>query len=58
MDEEIKVALGLLVRSNLAMMNALLAVGPGLPEEQGQQLVEALDTLKNTNQAVIDMLGK
>lgn len=57
MGKEVKAALGLVVLSNLAMIDAFLALQETLTEEQSSQLLAALDRVKNTNQKLMETAG-
>lgn len=48
----------MLVHSNLAMLEAFIAVGPTLPAEAQQILFQSLDKVKKSNQAVLDIVMK
>lgn len=58
MDQDITEALAMLVHSNLAMLEAFIAVGPTLPAEAQQTLFQSLDKVKKSNQAVLDIVVK
>ena len=57
MDHELKAIVGNVLQSNLAVLGAFIALSPALAEEQQQKLLEALDTMKKANQALLDMLN-
>ena len=57
MDHELKAIVGNVLQSNLAVLGAFIALSPSLAEEQQQKLLEALDTMKKANQALLDMLN-
>ena len=57
MDHELKAIVGNVLQSNLAVLGAFIALSPALGEEQQQKLLEALDTMKKANQALLDMLN-
>ena len=57
MDYELKAIVGNVLQSNLAVLGAFIALSPALAEEQQQKLLEALDTMKKANQALLDMLN-
>ena len=57
MDKEAKTAVGLLVLSNLAMLDAFVAIQPALSEAQSQQLLVALDKVKKANQKLMQVAG-
>lgn len=58
MDKDLNDALAMLVHSNLAMLEAFIAVGPTLPAEAQQTLFQSLDKVKKSNQAVLDIVVK
>lgn len=58
MDTQLKAIVGNILQSNLAVLGAFIALSPSLPEEQQQKLLEALDTMKKANQALLDMLNE
>ena len=57
MDHELKAIVGNVLQSNLAVLGAFIALSPSLAEDQQQKLLEALDTMKKANQALLDMLN-
>lgn len=57
MEHELKAIVGHVLQSNLAVLGAFIALSPALAEEQQQKLLEALDTMKKANQALLDMLN-
>lgn len=57
MDKEAKAAFGLVVLSNLAMLDAFVAIQPALSEEQSRELLAALDRIKTTNQELMKVAG-
>jgi len=57
MDSDLKAVVSSILQSNLAVLGAFIAISPALPEEQQQKLLEALDTMKTANQALLDMLS-
>ena len=57
MDHELKAIVGNVLQSNLAVLGAFIALSPTLAEDQQQKLLEALDTMKKANQALLDMLN-
>ncbi len=57
MDKQAKAAIGLLVLSNLAMVDAFVAVQPALSEDQSRDLLLALEKIKDTNQKIMQMAG-
>lgn len=56
MDSKLKAVVGLVLQSNLAVLGAFIALSPALPEDQQQKLLESLDTMKQANQALLEML--
>jgi hypothetical protein len=56
MDSDIKAVVSHVLQSNLAVLGAFIAISPGLPEEQQEKLLEALDTMKTANQALLGIL--
>ena len=56
MDPELKAIIGNVLKSNLAVLGAFIAISPSLAEEQQQKLLESLETMKQANQALLDML--
>lgn len=57
MDKDTKAAIGLIVLSNLAMLDAFVAVQPALLEEQSRDLLVALDKVKKANQDLMKLAG-
>lgn len=57
MDSDLKAVVSHVLQSNLAVLGAFIAISPGLPEEQQQTLLEALDTMKTASQALLGMLN-
>lgn len=57
-DKDLNEALAMLVHSNLAMLEAFIAVGPTLPAEAQQTLFQSLEKVKKSNQAVLDIVVK
>lgn len=57
MGKDVKAALGLVVLSNLAMIDAFLALQETISDEQSGQLLAALDRVKTTNQKLMEMAG-
>ena len=57
MDKQAKAAFGLLVLSNLAMVDAFVAVQPALSEDQSRDLLLALEKIKDANQKIMQMAG-
>ena len=57
MDSDLKAVVSNILQSNLAVLGAFIAISPSLPEEQQQKLLEALDTMKTANQALLDLLS-
>ena len=57
MDKQAKAAIGLLVLSNLAMVDAFVAVQPAFSADQSRDLLLALEKIKDTNQKIMQMAG-
>lgn len=57
MDKEAKAALGLVVLSNLAVLDAFVAIQPALSDAQSKELLAALDRVKTTNQELMKVAG-
>jgi hypothetical protein len=57
MDNELKAVVGNVLQSNLAVLSAFIALSPSLAEEQQQTLLESLDTMRQANQALLEMLN-
>jgi hypothetical protein len=57
MGKEVKAAFGLVVLSNLAMIDAFVAIQEVLSEDQSKVLLEALDRVKTTNQELMELAG-
>jgi hypothetical protein len=57
MDSDLKAAVSHILQSNLAVLGAFIALSPALPEAEQQKLLEALDTMKMANQALLEMLS-
>ena len=57
MEHELKAIVGHVLQSNLAVLGAFIALSSALADEQQQKLLEALDTMKKANQALLDMLN-
>ena len=57
MDTDLKAVVSHILQSNLAVLGAFIAISPGLPEAEQQKLLEALDTMKTANQALLEMLN-
>ncbi|HEX6004682.1 MAG TPA: hypothetical protein VFZ14_11870 [Burkholderiales bacterium] len=57
MNKESKTAIGLVVLSNLAMVDAFVAMQPALSEEQSRQLLASLDKVKALNQDLMKLAG-
>ncbi len=57
MNKESKTAIGLVVLSNLAMVDAFVAMQPALSEEQSRQLLASLDKVKALNQDLMKLSG-
>jgi Pyruvate/2-oxoacid:ferredoxin oxidoreductase gamma subunit len=58
MNKDLKAVIGNVLQSNLAVLGAFIAISSSLPEEQQQKLLESLDTMRNANQALLDMLNR
>jgi hypothetical protein len=58
MDTDTKAVVSFILQSNLAVLGAFIAISPALPEEQQAKLLEALDTMKTANQALLDLLNR
>jgi hypothetical protein len=58
MNKELKAVVGYVVQSNLAVLAAFIVLSPSLPDDQQQKLLESLGTMKQANQAMLDMLNK
>jgi len=56
MDPKLKAAVGLVLQNNLAVLGAFITLSPTLAEDQQQKLLESLDTMKQANQALLEML--
>ena len=57
MGKEVKAAFGLVVLSNLAMIDAFVAIQEVLSQDQSKVLLEALDRVKTTNQELMELAG-
>ena len=57
MDSKLKAVVGLVIQNNLAVLGAFIALSPALAEDQQQTLLKSLDTMKQANQALLDMLN-
>lgn len=57
MDKDAKAAMGLIILSNLAMLDAFVAVQPALSQEQSGDLLIALDKVKKANQDLMKLAG-
>jgi hypothetical protein len=57
MDKDTKAAIALIVLSNLAMLDAFVAVQPALLEEQSRDLLIALERVKKANQDLMKLGG-
>lgn len=57
MDSDLKAVVSHILQSNLAVLGAFIAISPGLQEGEQQKLLEALDTMKTANQALLEMLN-
>ena len=57
MDKDAKAAIGLIILSNLAMLDAFVAVQPALSEEQSRDLLAALGKVKKANQDLMKLAG-
>lgn len=57
MNKELKAIVGNVLQNNLAVLGAFIALSPALAEDQQQKLLESLDTMKQANQALLDMLN-
>lgn len=56
MEPELKAVVGNVLQSNLAVLGAFIAISPSVPEDQQQKLLESLETMKQANQALLDIL--
>jgi hypothetical protein len=56
MTKELKAIVGHVLQNNLAMLGAFIALSPAIADEQQQKLLQSLDTMKNANQALLEML--
>lgn len=57
MNKELKAVIGHVLQNNLAVLGAFIALSPVIAEEQQQKVLESLDTMKNANQALLNMLN-
>jgi hypothetical protein len=57
MTKELKAVVGHVLQNNLAVLGAFIALSPSIHDEQQQKLLESLDTMKNANQALLEMLN-
>lgn len=57
MNKELKAVVGNVLQNNLAVLGAFIALSPSLGEEQQHKLLESLDTMKQANQALLEMLN-
>lgn len=57
MNKELKAVVGHVLQNNLAVLGAFIALSPAIADEQQQKLLESLDTMKNANQALLEMLN-
>jgi hypothetical protein len=57
MDQDLRDVVGNVLQNNLAVLGAFIAMSSSLDEEQQQKLLESLDTMKQANQALLDMLN-
>lgn len=58
MDKALKAVVGHVLQNNLAVLGAFIALSPALGDEHQQKLLESLDTMKNANQALLEMLNE
>jgi hypothetical protein len=58
MDSELKAVVGNILQSNLAVLGAFIAISSAFTQEQQQQLLESLDSMKTANQALLEMLNE
>ena len=57
MNKELKAVVSNLLQSNLAVLGAFIAISDSLNEEQQKKLLESLETMKNANRALLDLLN-
>ena len=57
MNKELKAVVSNLLQSNLAVLGAFIAISESLNEAQQQKLLESLETMKNANRALLDLLN-
>lgn len=58
MNKDLQAVVGHVLQSNLAVLGAFIAISSSLPEEAQAKLLESLDTMRNANQALLDMLNR
>ncbi|MES2564908.1 MAG: hypothetical protein V4637_19610 [Pseudomonadota bacterium] len=58
MNKELKAVVGHILQNNLAVLGAFIALSSAIADEQQQKLLESLDTMKNANQALLEMLNE
>ena len=56
MDQDLRGVVGSVLQNNLAVLGAFIALSSTLNEEQQQKLLESLDTMRQANQALLEML--
>ena len=58
MTKDLKAVVGNVVQSNLAVLGAFIAISSSLPADQQEELLKSLDTVKKSNQALLEMLNE
>jgi hypothetical protein len=58
MNKQLKAVVGNLLQNNLAVLGAFIVISQSLADDQQHKLLESLDTMKNANQALLDMLNE
>jgi len=57
MDKQAKAAIGLLILSNLTMLDAFVAIQPALTDDQSRELLQILDKVRKTNEQLMALAG-
>ena len=56
MDQDLRDVVGHVLQNNLAVLGAFIALSSSLDEAQQQKLLESLATMKQANQALLELL--